>query len=78
MMLDIIKLRAELAKRRDEPWLVAEMIKYNPELEQAGLASFAWLLADAEYGCHYNDVAGLIDCLETARANKPLDKPGDV
>jgi hypothetical protein len=60
----IEKLREMLERNRHEPWLVADHMKYLPELKVPGLNDLAWLLASNEYGCHYNDVKGLIDLLE--------------
>jgi DNA-directed RNA polymerase subunit F len=63
-MLDIKKLREELEKYKHEPWMVPMMIEHNEDIRKADLDTLTGLLASREYGCSYNDVAGLIDYLE--------------
>ena len=64
-MLDVGKLRAELEQRRDDPGLVAFMIRSSPDIAAAGLMEMAWLLSSPRFGtASYNDVKGLIDDLE--------------
>ena len=53
--------RMRLETGRDEPSLIAYMLRDLPEIAEAGLRDLAWTLASEEWGCHYNDVAGLLD-----------------
>lgn len=69
----IEKLREMLERNRHEPWLVADHMKYLTEVKDADLDHLAWLLASNEYGCHYNDVKGLIDLLLEERLNSKED-----
>lgn len=54
------------AKERmiDEPDIAIAMLRYLPEIEQAGLLDLIAVLDGGEYGCHTNDVKGVIDILE--------------
>jgi len=66
----IWKLREMLVRNTQEPWLVADTMKYMAEVKEANLDDLAWLLASNEYGCHYNDVKGLIDLLSKYLSKK--------
>ena len=48
----------------DGPSIAIGFIRDLPELEQAELATLAWLCWKGDYGCHRNDAAGLFDLFE--------------
>jgi len=56
--------RMRLETGRNEPSLIAYMLRDLPEIKEAGLRDLAWSLASEKWGCHYNDVAGLLDYFE--------------
>mgnify|MGYP001618453606 CR=1 FL=1 len=60
----IVEARRLLRDYADEAALAAYFIRDRPEVEAAGLTDLAWLLAGERYGCHRNDVLGLIELLE--------------
>ena len=62
-LLEGARTKLEEEGNRD-PSLVAFIIRDHPVIEEAGLSSLAWLLAGNQYGCHKNDVIGLLDLLE--------------
>jgi len=47
-----------------DPQTAAGILRAYDEIEDAGLGDLAYLLEHGEYGCHKNDVIGLIELLE--------------
>jgi len=56
----------EKAKARvdKEPDIAIGILYGLPEIEQAGLSELVYLLDKGDYGCHANDVKGVIELLE--------------
>jgi hypothetical protein len=60
----LVQYRAELEKRKNEPDLVAFMLRNEQPIQETDLATLAWSLGSNVWGCHYNDVKGLLDIFE--------------
>lgn len=51
-------------KHPDSPNIAAMTMRDGKVAEMAGVTSLLWTLARGEYGCHKNDVLGVIDIME--------------
>ena len=55
---------------RNEPELAATLLRNVPEIEKYGLGQLVYLLSKGEYGCHRNDVIGVLELLEAHMAKE--------
>ncbi|NIV28276.1 MAG: hypothetical protein GWN58_01820 [Anaerolineae bacterium] len=62
--LCVKQCRARLEEHPDEPALALMEILDLPELEDSQLARLTYLLWTERYGCHKNDVTGVLDLLD--------------
>jgi hypothetical protein len=53
-----------------DPATAAYLLEGQPEVEKYGLGNLAYLLAREEYGCHKNDVIGIIELIERHMENE--------
>ena len=59
------RIKEALARHGDrDPGLVVYMMRDWPEVSMVGLDDLAWSLASGRWGCHKNDVIGLIERFE--------------
>jgi hypothetical protein len=53
-----------------DPSMAAYLLRCQPEVEKYDLSTLVWLLAGGEYGCHKNDVIGVIELIEKHMENE--------
>lgn len=59
-----------------DPSMGAYLLREQPEVEKYDLSHLVWLLASNQYGCHKNDVIGVIELIEEHMENENESQEG--